>query len=193
MSPMTLPNMITLFRLALIPFFVLFFYLPYKWSFYLSAFIFVVAAASDMLDGYLARKLNQSTNFGAFLDPVADKLTVIIAVVLLVEKFHSIAFSLPALIIIAREIIISALREWMSGLGLRETVAVSFLGKFKTLAQMSSITLFLILHAEPVNWLYDLAYVSFYVAAALTLWSMIVYLKAAWPVFFAEESSSVDK
>ncbi|MCY4045552.1 MAG: CDP-diacylglycerol--glycerol-3-phosphate 3-phosphatidyltransferase [Cellvibrionales bacterium] len=179
---MTLPNWITVFRLVLIPFFVLFFYLPYKWSFYLSAFIFVAAALSDMLDGYLARKLNQSSEFGAFLDPVADKLIVIISVVLLIEKFHSIYFTLPALVIISREIIISALREWMSGLGLRSTVAVSMLGKLKTVAQMLSITLFLILHAEHVKGLYDIAYASFYLAAILTLWSMVVYLKAAWPV-----------
>jgi CDP-diacylglycerol--glycerol-3-phosphate 3-phosphatidyltransferase len=186
MAIMTLPNWITVFRLALIPFFILFFYLPYKWSFYLSAFIFVAAALSDMFDGYLARKLNQSSEFGAFLDPVADKLIVIISVVLLVEKFHSIYFTLPAIVIISREIIISALREWMSGLGLRSTVAVSMLGKLKTVAQMLSITLFLILHAEPVNGLYDVAYLSFYLAAILTLWSMVVYLKAAWPVMIGE-------
>ncbi len=184
MAVLTLPNIITLFRLALIPFFVLFFYLPYKWSFFLSAFIFVLAALSDMLDGYLARKLNQSSALGAFLDPVADKLIVVISVVLLVEKFNSLAFTLPALVIVSREIIISALREWMSGLGRRETVAVSILGKLKTMAQMVSITLFLILHAEPVNWLYYVAYASLYISAILTLWSMLDYLKAAWPAFF---------
>lgn len=178
---MTIPNIITGFRLLLIPFFVLFFYLPYQWSFFLSAFIFIVAACSDILDGYLARKLNQSSAFGAFLDPVADKLIVIIALVLLVEKFSSLCFTLPALVIISREIIISALREWMSTIGKHKTLAVSWLGKMKTIIQMTSISLFLIIHAEPISWIYYLAYVGFYLAAILTLWSMLDYLKAAWP------------
>ena len=138
----TIPNLITGFRVLLIPFFVLFFYLPYQWSFSLSALIFIVAACSDMLDGYLARKLNQSTAFGTFLDPVADKLIVIIALVLLVEKFASLWFSLPALVIISREIIISALREWLSTIGKHKTLSVTWLGKSKTIIQMVAISLF---------------------------------------------------
>lgn len=178
---MTIPNMITLFRLLVIPFFVLFFYLPYQWSFYLSALIFIAAALSDMLDGYLARKLNQTSRFGAFIDPVADKMIVIISLVLLVEKYDSLIFTLPALVMISREIVISALREWMSTIGQRQTVGVSWLGKLKTIMQMVAISLFLVLHAEHMNWLYHLAFISFYIAAILTLWSMVLYLKAAWP------------
>lgn len=186
---MNIPNTITLFRIALIPVFVVVFYLPYEWSYVASGAIFFVAGATDMLDGYLARKLNQSTPFGAFLDPVADKLMVAIALGLLIERFAADwgwIFTLPALIIIGREIVISALREWMAELGNRTSVAVSMVGKIKTMAQMFSIFLFLMLdleHQMPILFGQGvvIAFVALYVASILTIWSMFIYLKAAWP------------
>ncbi|MDC3332930.1 CDP-diacylglycerol--glycerol-3-phosphate 3-phosphatidyltransferase [bacterium] len=180
---MNIPNAITLFRVALIPVFVLVFYLPYHWSFFASAIIFAFAGATDWLDGYLARKLDQGTAFGAFLDPVADKLMVAIALVLLVERFSLWWFTIPAMIIIGREIVISALREWMAELGSRSSVAVSFLGKIKTTAQIAAIIALLATDSSSSDPLYMAGLVLLYVAAILTIWSMVIYLKAAWPSF----------
>lgn len=148
-----------------------------------SAVVFALAAATDWLDGYLARKLNQSTPFGAFLDPVADKLMVAIAIVLLVERFGVLWFTLPAIVIIAREILISALREWMAEIGERTSVAVSNIGKIKTTLQMLSIFVLLTAAPDTTGLWFELGIVLMYSAAVLTLWSMIVYLRAAWPVF----------
>lgn len=176
-----LPNILTLLRIALIPIFIAIFYLPWEWRYVASASIFGVAAATDWLDGYLARKLNQFTPFGAFLDPVADKLIVAAALVLLLQAHATVIFALPALVIIGREIVISALREWMAELGKRTSVAVSYIGKVKTALQMISITV--LLAVDPVAYpQWDLVgIVLLYIAAILTLWSMVVYLKAAWP------------
>ncbi|NRB38549.1 MAG: CDP-diacylglycerol--glycerol-3-phosphate 3-phosphatidyltransferase [Pseudomonadales bacterium] len=183
---MNIPNSLTLFRILLIPVFVIIFYLPFHWSYVVSGLVFFVAGFTDILDGYLARKLNQSTPFGAFLDPVADKLMVAIALGLLIERFHDWTFTIPALIIIGREIVISALREWMAEIGKRTSVAVSMVGKVKTFCQMATIFLFLMLDLEKeVPILKGLgepiAYITLYTAAVLTLWSMLIYLKAAWP------------
>ncbi|VTP70113.1 CDP-diacylglycerol--glycerol-3-phosphate 3-phosphatidyltransferase [Leclercia adecarboxylata] len=128
---LNIPTLLTLFRVVLIPFFVLAFYLPFVWAPFACALIFFVAAVTDWFDGYLARRWNQSTRFGAFLDPVADKVMVAIAMVLVVEHYHSWWVTLPAATMIAREIIISALREWMAELGKRSSVAVSWIGKVK--------------------------------------------------------------
>ena len=136
---MTLANQLTLIRILLIPLLVIVFYLPYDWRFPVSSMIFLLAAVTDWLDGWVARKFDQSTPFGAFLDPVADKLMVAVALVLLVEVHDSPLFAVPAVIIIGREIVISALREWMAELGKRASVAVSMMGKVKTTFQMSSI------------------------------------------------------
>jgi CDP-diacylglycerol---glycerol-3-phosphate 3-phosphatidyltransferase len=182
---MNVPNMVTLFRMALIPVFVIVFYLPYHWSFLASAVVFVLAAVTDWLDGYLARKLNQSTPFGAFLDPVADKLMVLIAVVLLVGEQRSPWFTVPALVIVGREILVSALREWMAEIGKRTSVAVSYVGKVKTTLQMIAIIVLLAVDPSAGKWLEGLGYLLFYVAAALTLWSAIIYIRAAWPDLFA--------
>lgn len=182
MKLMNIPNTLTAMRIGLIPVFVLVFYLPYHWSFAASAAIFTVAAATDWLDGYLARRLNQSTPFGAFLDPVADKLMVAIALVLLVERYNAWWFSLPAVVIIGREIVISALREWMAEIGKRTRVAVSSIGKIKTTAQMLAIIGFLLIAPESNGVLQVACMLMLYGAALLTLWSMIVYLRAAWPV-----------
>lgn len=176
-----LPNILTLLRIALIPIFIAIFYLPWEWRYVASASIFGVAAATDWLDGYLARKLNQFTPLGAFLDPVADKLIVAAALVLLLQAHATVIFALPALVIISREIVISALREWMAELGKRTSVAVSYIGKVKTALQMIAITV--LLAVDPVAYpVWDqVGIVLLYIAAILTLWSMVVYLKAAWP------------
>ena len=180
---MNLPNILTIFRILLIPLIVVIFYSSYQWSYFVSAVIFAVAAATDWLDGYLARKLDQSTDFGAFLDPVADKLMVVIIMVLLVERMQSVWFTLPAIIIIGREILISALREWMAELGKRTSVAVSNIGKFKTALQMLSIFVLLLAAPDKSGLWIDSGLAILYIAALLTLWSMVVYLRAAAPEF----------
>lgn len=178
---MTIPNQLTLLRIILIPVFVLVFYYPFKWNNLFACLIFTLAALTDILDGYLARKLNQTSSLGAFLDPVADKLMVAIALVLLVQQNPTVYLALPAAIIIGREITVSALREWMAEIGARSKVAVSVLGKIKTIAQMVALG-FLIFEESifgiPV---YTTGMVLLYVAAFLTLVSMFEYILAAWP------------
>ncbi len=177
---MNIPNILTVIRVLLIPIIILLFYLPFKWSYLATSAVFTIAALTDWLDGYLARRLQQSTPFGAFLDPVADKLMVAVALVLLVEEHANIWLTLPAAIIIGREIVVSALREWMAELGARAQVAVSNLGKWKTAAQM--VALIILLANPPLASLWvTLGYALLIVAAALTLWSMVNYLIAAWP------------
>lgn len=178
---LTIPNILTLLRIALIPVLVAVFYLPYTWSPMAGAVIFAVAGLTDWVDGYLARKMGQSTKLGAFLDPVADKLMVAAALVLLVELHGAALLSIPAVVIISREITVSALREWMAELGKRASVAVSFVGKVKTTVQMVAITGLLANQPDMGNWVVWLAYLLLYVATGLTLWSMVMYLKAAWP------------
>ncbi len=184
---MNIPNILTLLRIAVIPIFVCAFYLPWNWANELTATIFVIAALTDWFDGYLARRWNQTSAFGAFLDPVADKLIVAVVLVLLVQQDGSPWMAIPAAVIIGREITISALREWMAKIGQRTKVAVSMIGKIKTAAQM--IALFLLLYRDPVLGLPtdEIGLFSLYVAAILTLWSMIVYLQAAIPVLLKEE------
>ncbi|OGT89154.1 MAG: CDP-diacylglycerol--glycerol-3-phosphate 3-phosphatidyltransferase [Gammaproteobacteria bacterium RIFOXYA12_FULL_61_12] len=178
---MNIPNLLTLLRIALIPVFVPLFYLPVKWAYTACALVFAIAAFTDLVDGWLARRLGQVSSLGAFLDPVADKLMVATALVLLVQRDPKPWMAIPALVIIGREITISALREWMAELGERTQVAVSMVGKFKTTAQMLAI--FLLIYQAPVGNFptYTVGYVLLYVATLLTLWSMVVYLQAAWP------------
>ncbi len=178
----TIPNILTLIRIMLIPVLVIVFYLPADWTYQVSAAIFGIAALTDLLDGYLARRLNQSSPFGAFLDPVADKLMVAVALVLLVQDNPYPLFAIPAAIIIGREIAISALREWMAEIGARTKVAVSIIGKLKTTIQM--IAILLLLYKIPVAGLptHTVGLILLYIAAVLTLWSMLVYLHAAWPL-----------
>lgn len=187
-----LPNTITWLRIALIPLFVVVFYLPYPWARPASALIFALAGLTDWLDGYLARRLEQTSAFGAFLDPVADKLMVAVALVLIVEAdktIYSVPIALSAAIIIGREITISALREWMAELGNRAAVAVSVVGKFKTIAQIVALILMLYkLPVGPVS-IYNVGLGFLMVAAGLTMWSMFVYLRSAWPVLTAPENS----
>jgi CDP-diacylglycerol---glycerol-3-phosphate 3-phosphatidyltransferase len=175
---MTLANQLTLLRILLIPLIVVVFYLPFSWSYFASSMIFSIAAITDWADGYVARKYNQITPFGAFLDPVADKVMVAIALLLLVSLHHDSAwFVVAAAVIVGREIIISALREWMAELGQRASVAVSYIGKVKTTLQMTAIIVLLMNH--PI--LNILGFFALAGAAALTLWSMLIYLRAAWP------------
>lgn len=174
-----IPNILTMMRIILIPIFVVFFYLPIPHTDLITAGLFCLAGLTDWLDGYLARKLNQTSVFGAFLDPVADKLIVAVALVLIVGDFSSFWITIPAAIIVCREILISALREWMAEIGKRANVAVSQVGKLKTFIQILSI---IILLANPSD--FSIVWVQIgvglmYFAVALTLWSMIMYLKAA--------------
>jgi len=167
----------------MIPILVAVFYLPFKHHLLWAAGIFAVAAATDWVDGYLARRLGQMTKLGAFLDPVADKLMVVIALVLLVERYDTILFTLAACVIIGREIVISALREWMAELGKRTSIAVSYVGKVKTVFQMVAIVgLLAVDPATDESWMLGLSYLMLYTAAVLTLWSMFIYLRAAWEV-----------
>ena len=177
-----IPNIITYFRIALIPCLVIVFYLPES---YLDSqqkniwatSIFILAALSDWLDGYLARKLNQSSKFGAFIDPVADKLIVIAALLLLVElgRVHSMI----ALIIIGREFAISALREWMATIGKPGGVAVAYIGKLKTGFQMAAIICLLYFESIGFIPIATIGNILISLAAILTIISMVVYLKAA--------------
>jgi cardiolipin synthase len=184
--PFNIPILLTWLRVALIPLVVGVFYLPTAWlTEYergLSAtIIFVVAALTDWFDGYLARRWNQTSSFGAFLDPVADKLMVAGALLLLVELGRTTA--VIAFIIIGREIAISALREWMAQIGASKSVAVSSLGKVKTIAQMIAIPM--LLYKAPLFGVIDTLYwgtLLLYIAAVLTLWSMVYYLRRAWPL-----------
>ncbi|MFZ2726298.1 MAG: CDP-diacylglycerol--glycerol-3-phosphate 3-phosphatidyltransferase [Methylococcaceae bacterium] len=177
-----LPTHITLLRIALIPLLVVVFYLPWQYANLACTLIFILAGVTDWLDGYLARKMQLETAFGAFLDPVADKLMVAMVLVLIVQQQASPYLAIPAAIIIGREITIASLREWMAEIGQRAKVKVSHLGKWKTTVQMLSITL--LLYREdilglPINLIGS---VLLYLAAILTLWSMINYLIAAFNV-----------
>lgn len=177
---MNLPNIITMSRILMIPIMVLSFYLwPADNAHYIAAWIFMILSFTDFIDGYLARKLNQSTPLGAFLDPVADKLSVVIALALLIEHYSDIFLTIPAIIIIGREVVVSALREWMAELGKRADVAVSSIGKVKTFLQMSSITM--VMGFSPDHWMGILGMIGLYGAAILTIWSMYEYLRAALP------------
>ncbi|MFT4994759.1 MAG: CDP-diacylglycerol--glycerol-3-phosphate 3-phosphatidyltransferase [Paraglaciecola sp.] len=179
----TIPNIITLIRVLLIPVFVAVYFLDWKWAHQAAAFIFWFAAITDWFDGYLARKLKQSTAFGAFLDPVADKLIVATALLLITHTYATVWITVPAILLLAREIYVSALREWMGQQGLQDSVKVSFMGKAKTTAQMlaligllSELEYFMGLQ---IYWV-SLGYILLYFSAILSLWSMVVYTKAAW-------------
>jgi len=179
---LTLPNQLTVARIFFIPVFLLVFFIPIMdINHYILAGIFFFASVTDWLDGYLARKLNQLSDFGAFLDPVADKLMITAVLVCLVSKYPSFGVIISAVIIVGREITISALREWMASVGERAKVKVSYIGKVKTGFQMLAIGF--MLYEVPLwgmNTL-EIGKLFLYLAAALTFWSMLNYLKAAWP------------
>ncbi len=176
-----LPNILTTARIVAVPLVVALFYWDHPWSNPLAAIVFIAAAITDSLDGYLARKFGLTTPLGEFLDPVADKLMVATALVLLVTHDTRQLIVLTAIIIIGREITVSALREWMAHLGSRAKVAVSGMGKWKTIMQMTGLSMMMFrsdLFGVPI---YDIGVVLLVIAAVLTLWSMGSYLKAAWP------------
>lgn len=195
MALLNAPNLVTLARLFSIPLLVVFYFLPGRWAAIITTAVFVIAALSDLLDGYLARRLQQVSSLGAFLDPVADKLVVGVALVLLVSDplvralvWDQRLFIVVIMVIIGREITVSALREWMAEVGKRGKVAVSGLGKVKTVMQMVAISVLLYrdsLWGIPVM---TIGEILLYVAAGLTLWSMIVYLRAAWPALTEDDS-----
>ncbi len=178
---MNIPNTLTLLRIALIPIFVLVFYLPFSWNHLVGCIIFSIAALTDLLDGYLARKLGQISKLGEFLDPVADKLMIAVALVLLVEADPRPLLALPAAVIIGREITVSALREWMAQLGASSKVAVSVYGKIKTISQM--VALILLIYKDDISIfpIYNIGLILLYIAVGLTLWSMVQYIASAWP------------
>jgi len=180
MPAMNIPNLLTLLRVVLIPVLVVIYYLPVGWAHTGASLVFAFAAFTDWLDGYLARNLQQGTRFGAFLDPVADKLIVAVALVLVVGEVGSVYLSVPAAIIVGREIVISGLREWMAEIGKRTRVAVSSVAKVKTVAQMVALIVLLLYRPGGYEWIKVLGIVLLYAAAVLTLWSMLTYLKAAW-------------
>lgn len=177
--PPNLPTVLTLMRIVLLPVLVAVFYLPYDWARPVAAVLFIIGGLTDWLDGYLARKWQQESHFGAFLDPVADKLMVMTALVLVVEATASWVITVPAIVIIGREITISALREWMAEIGQRANVAVSIWGKLKTTAQI--VALVVLLYESPLFGidLWPFGITLLYVAATLTIWSMIQYMQAA--------------
>lgn len=186
---MNIANILTSFRIICIPLLVFFFYLPVSWGQTTAAIIFAIVGWTDWFDGWVARTFNMQSALGEFLDPVADKLMVAAALVLLVEQHSTIWIATPAVVIISREIIVSALREWMAEYGERSAVKVVFVAKLKTLAQLSAIFFLLLAGKEAEvasiwehTYLYMAGYVCMYVAVALTLWSMFIYLKATWPL-----------
>jgi len=177
--PRNLPTLLTLMRIVLLPVLVVVFYLPVEWARPCAAALFVLGGITDWLDGYLARLWQQESRFGAFLDPVADKLMVMTALVLVVESASTWVVTVPAIVIVGREITISALREWMAEIGQRASVAVSIWGKLKTTCQI--VALVVLLYEKPLFgldlWAAGIALL--YVAAALTIWSMIQCIQAA--------------
>lgn len=197
---LNLPNVLTLIRISVVPLLVVFYYLPVSWAHFAASLLFAIASITDWLDGYLARYLKQSTKLGEFLDPVADKLMVSIALILIVAeptfKYVSVTSSVvsiptvlitvPTAIIVAREIIVSALREWMAEIGKRASVAVSNLGKVKTTVQMLALIVMLYCDNTTHAALVFAGYVLLYIAAVLTIWSMFIYLKAAWSQLILE-------
>lgn len=180
--PLSLPNLLTGFRILMIPVLVLVFYLlPMDVRYLAAAFVFSIASLTDWLDGYLARSMGQTTPFGAFLDPVADKLLVAVALILLVEVHASALLAIPALVIVGREIVVSALREWMSQYSDLGGVKVSMIAKVKTGFQMTAIIVLLSQPPSLDNLLVILGFLLLYVAAGLTLYSMAQYIELAWP------------
>lgn len=189
---MNIANLLTSFRILCIPLLVFFFYLPVSWGQTTAAIIFAIVGWTDWFDGWVARKFDMQSPLGEFLDPVADKLMVAASLVLLVEQHATIWIAAPALVIISREITVSALREWMAEYGERSAVKVVFIAKIKTLMQLSAIFFLLLAGNESEvtqlfdhSLLYMAGYVFLYIAVALTLWSMFVYLRVTWPLLAA--------
>ena len=180
-SPLNLPNTLTWLRILMVPGIIILFYLPFWWAHPASGVGFALAGITDSLDGYFARKLGQTSRLGAFLDPVADKLIVAAALVLIVSQDPQWYLVIAAIVIIGREIAVSALREWMAEIGARGRIKVSQLAKYKTIMQITGLSMMLFHHPLLGIAIYKLGVVLTAIAAVLTLWSMIQYLGLAWP------------
>ena len=184
---LNLANILTLFRIAAIPAVVICFYSPLPNARPIAAILFGIAAVTDFIDGWVARRFGQTSRFGEFLDPVADKLMVAIVLVMLVQAQSGWFEDIIAMIIIGREITISALREWMATIGERANVKVSFAGKLKTTLQMFGIAFMVYEHDLFGIPIYTVGFVLLVAAAVMTIWSMFFYLKAAWPFIMADQ------
>ena len=178
-------NLTTFSRVAMIPVIIGLYFSGLEYGQWMAALVFIIASVTDWLDGYLARKLKQTSEFGAFLDPVADKVLVVIVLIMLVSVYSSLL--LATSIIIAREVLVSALREWMASRGQRNTVAVAMSGKIKTTVQMIAIGSLLLVTPQTPALLFDLGYILVSIGAILSLWSGFTYFKKAWPVLRAEK------
>ena len=179
---LNLPNSLSVLRIAFIPALIGIFFMPYEHAPFWATAIFTVAALTDWLDGYLARKYDQASPFGAFIDPVADKLLVTVALLLVLYKSPKLYILIPVIIIIGREMMISALREWAAGLGKRELVKVSYGGKIKTVVQMCSIGCLIFYQPLLGVSIFDIGIILLYISAVLTVTSMLGYLKLIWPL-----------
>jgi len=178
---MNIPTKLTVLRIIFVPLVAVVYVLPFWWCHAVAAVLFFLAIITDWFDGYLARKLNQMTKLGAFLDPVADKIIISTLLVLVSAYYASVWVSIPAVIIVAREIVISALREWMAEIGSKTKVGVRYIGKVKTTFQAISIIGLVMYTPSLPAVLFYLSLLLFYVSAILTIWSMFIYLKTAWP------------
>ena len=189
----TLPTWLTLLRIALVPVLVACFYLPQRGTNVIAAMLFVVIALTDWLDGWLARRYGMTSAFGAFLDPVADKLTVTVVLFIIVQQDPTALMAILGAIIVGREISITALREWMATIGQIARIRVAAIGKFKTVVQMVALTLLLYRHDLLGLPIYAIGRWLLIAAAVLTLWSAFVYIRAAWPHMRERDSSSAEK
>jgi CDP-diacylglycerol--glycerol-3-phosphate 3-phosphatidyltransferase len=185
---LTIPTMLTLFRIALLPVMVLVFYAPFQGANVAAALIFLAAALTDWLDGFIARRYNLGTDFGAFLDPVADKLMVAVTLFLLVQENPTPLLAVTSAVIVGREITNSALREWMAEIGQRRHVNVASLGKIKTVMQIIAIEVLLYQHDLEGLRLFHVGEALLVFAGALTIWSALVYMRAAWPIMRGDAS-----
>lgn len=179
---MNLANFFTCLRVLLIPVFMLVYYSGFRGHQLLASGIFIVACLTDWLDGHTARRLKQTSRFGAFLDPVADKLLVAISLVILAASYPSPWYVIPAALIVAREVLVASLREWMAEQQQRDAVAVGWIGKWKTTVQMIALGVLLATDLHGPVWWWSTGYLLINVAAALALWSMFIYLGRAWPM-----------
>jgi CDP-diacylglycerol---glycerol-3-phosphate 3-phosphatidyltransferase len=183
------PNILTLFRIGLVPVMVVAYYLPYKYTNVVAAALFAAGAITDWLDGWIARRYGLTSSFGEFLDPVADKLSVTVALFLIVQTDPTALMAIVGAIIVGREIAISALREWMAEVGQRKKVRVVAIGKIKTIAQMVAIIILFYRHDFVGLPMYRLGQGLLMLAAALTLWSGFMYVRAAWPHIQAHDDA----
>src|SRR3990167_7367218 len=180
---MNIPLILTVLRIVAIPVIAIIYMLPFSWAHPVASLLLALAAFTDWLDGYLARSWSQMTQLGAFLDPVADKLLVAVALVMVLSSHLIPYLGIAAAVIIGREIAISALREWMSTIGKRVGVRVTHIAKYKTAIQMLALGMLVWYHPGSYDWFAWVGPILLYFAAILTIWSMCIYLKAAWPNF----------